>query len=129
MKNKQRKTRVDPSEDVTMTDVSDVKPQPRPRRVKIDKKTRFKEEQHLKIQTQDLQEPDAEKAAPPSSTSKKRRRRSAAEIDRKFKCLVADCPKAYGSEGSLIHHQKIKHPELAEAEAQEKKEAQAQGSF
>ncbi|KAL3660424.1 hypothetical protein V7S43_014577 [Phytophthora oleae] len=133
MKPKQRKTRMDPSGDVIMTDISEAKPQPRPRRAKKssgDKKTRFKEEQHLKIETQDLQEPDAEKAAPPSITSKKRRRRSAAEIDRKFKCSVEDCPKAYGSEGSLIHHQKIKHPELAEAEALEKKEAQAQaGTF
>ncbi|KAG7392121.1 hypothetical protein PHYPSEUDO_002345 [Phytophthora pseudosyringae] len=139
-KAKQRKPRVElqlQSADVAMADVSG--PKLKPRRAKKappkvnDKATRFKEEQHLKIETQELAEPDAEKAAPPSSTSKKRRRRSAAEIDRKFKCPVEDCPKAsaYGSEGSLIHHQRVKHPELAEAEAQEKKEAQAQqaGTF
>ncbi|KAK1930807.1 hypothetical protein P3T76_013764 [Phytophthora citrophthora] len=84
----------------------------------------------LKIETRDLQEPDEEKTAPPSSTSKKRRRRPAAEIDRRFKCSVPDCPKAYGSEGSLTHHRRIKHPELAKAEAQEKKEGQPQtGTF
>ncbi|KAI9914379.1 hypothetical protein PsorP6_007116 [Peronosclerospora sorghi] len=47
-------------------------------------------------------------------TSKKRRRRSAAEIDRKYKCTFAGCFKAYGSEGSLIHHQKLKHPQQRE---------------
>ncbi|RAW29430.1 hypothetical protein PC110_g14205 [Phytophthora cactorum] len=116
-KAKQHKPRVDA--DVTMSDVS------RPRRAK--KTDKFN---NLTIETQHLKdnaEPEAEKVAPPSS-SKKRRRRPAAEIDRKYKCTVADCPKAYGSEGSLIHHQKVKHPELLEAEAQEKKETQV-GTF
>ncbi|KAF4147952.1 hypothetical protein GN958_ATG02856 [Phytophthora infestans] len=117
-KTKQHKPRV--AADVAMSDVS------RPRRSK--KSDKFKD---LNIETQQLKddaEPEAEKVAPSSTTSKKRRRRPAAEIDRKFKCTVADCPKAYGSEGSLIHHQRVKHPELAEAEAQEKKETQV-GTF
>ncbi|ETK77602.1 hypothetical protein F441_16445 [Phytophthora nicotianae CJ01A1] len=117
-KTKQHKPRVDA--DVAMSDVS------RPKRAK--KSDKFKD---LKIDTQQLKdnaEPEAEKVAPPSSTSKKRRRRPAAEIDRKYKCTVADCTKAYGSEGSLIHHQKVKHPELAQVEAQEKKETQV-GTF
>ncbi|KAF1323890.1 hypothetical protein FI667_g10181, partial [Globisporangium splendens] len=47
--------------------------------------------------------------APPSSTGKKRRRRTAAQIDRKFSCNFPGCPKAYGSEGSLTQHQRLKH--------------------
>jgi hypothetical protein len=95
----------------------------------------------LKVETQDLEEAEKkeeeDKAAPPSSSSKKRRRRSAAEIDRKFRCPFPDCPKvgnsfgdilswvcvinssfficfgcqAYGTEGSLIQHQRLKHPD------------------
>ncbi|TYZ65924.1 hypothetical protein PybrP1_006109 [[Pythium] brassicae (nom. inval.)] len=45
----------------------------------------------------------------PSSTGKKRRRRTAAQIDRKFACNYPGCPKAYGSEGSLTQHQRLKH--------------------
>ena len=42
---------------------------------------------------------------------KKRHRRIANEIARHYKCPIADCPKSYGSEGSLNQHIKIKHPE------------------
>lgn len=41
---------------------------------------------------------------------KKRVRRLATEIERKHKCLVPKCPKAYGSEGSLNQHLIRKHP-------------------
>lgn len=40
----------------------------------------------------------------------KRVRRLATEIERKHKCLVPKCPKAYGSEGSLNQHLLRKHP-------------------
>uniref|UniRef100_A0AAV1UTY4 C2H2-type domain-containing protein n=1 Tax=Peronospora matthiolae TaxID=2874970 RepID=A0AAV1UTY4_9STRA len=84
------------------------------------KVARFKEEKHLKIETRDLGHsevaPGAEKG---SSASKKRRRRLAAEIDRKYKCCFAACQKAYGSEGSLIHHQKLKHPEQVDRREKE----------
>ena len=42
---------------------------------------------------------------------RKRVRRIASEIKRHYKCMVEDCPKAYGSEGSLNQHIKLKHPE------------------
>ena len=42
---------------------------------------------------------------------KKRNRRVATEIARHYKCPIDDCPKSYGSEGSLNQHIKIKHPE------------------
>ena len=42
---------------------------------------------------------------------KKRHRRTAHEIARHYKCPIEDCPKSYGSEGSLNQHIKIKHPE------------------
>ncbi|KAE8994618.1 hypothetical protein PR003_g20982 [Phytophthora rubi] len=117
---KQRK----PAPDVAMQDVSEPKPNPRPRRAKkslpTGKLEKFKEEQHLKIETTDLgeeEERDAESKAPPSSSKKRRRR--AAEIDRKFRCPFGDCDKAYGSESSLNQHQKLKHPEeMAEAAAE-----------
>jgi len=35
----------------------------------------------------------------------------ASEIKRHYKCMVEDCSKAYGSEGSLNQHIKLKHPE------------------
>eukprot|EP01130_Rhizamoeba_saxonica_P006527 TRINITY_DN2595_c0_g1_i2.p1 TRINITY_DN2595_c0_g1~~TRINITY_DN2595_c0_g1_i2.p1 ORF type:complete len:208 (-),score=11.87 TRINITY_DN2595_c0_g1_i2:78-701(-) len=40
---------------------------------------------------------------------KKRKRRKAAEIERKFKCQVPSCRKAYGTEGALKFHMKQKH--------------------
>ncbi|EFA83346.1 hypothetical protein PPL_04139 [Heterostelium album PN500] len=39
---------------------------------------------------------------------KKRIRRTASEIDRPYKCDM--CPKAYGTDGALKMHAKIKHP-------------------
>jgi hypothetical protein len=42
---------------------------------------------------------------------RKRHRRNANEITRHYKCPLSDCPKSYGSEGSLNQHIKIKHPE------------------
>jgi hypothetical protein len=42
--------------------------------------------------------------------AKRRRRRTAAEIERKFKCEMPNCTKAYGSEGALKMHIKLKHP-------------------
>ena len=42
---------------------------------------------------------------------KKRHRRTATEIARHYKCPIHDCPKSYGSEGSLNQHIKLKHPE------------------
>eukprot|EP00029_Vermamoeba_vermiformis_P014495 TRINITY_DN9613_c0_g1_i1.p1 TRINITY_DN9613_c0_g1~~TRINITY_DN9613_c0_g1_i1.p1 ORF type:complete len:465 (-),score=159.24 TRINITY_DN9613_c0_g1_i1:163-1557(-) len=43
---------------------------------------------------------------------KKRIRRKAATISRTYRCLVAGCAKAYGSEGALKHHYRSKHPEM-----------------
>jgi hypothetical protein len=43
---------------------------------------------------------------------RKRHRRTAPEISRHYKCPTEDCPKSYGSEGSLNQHIKLKHPEL-----------------
>ncbi|KAF2078305.1 hypothetical protein CYY_000397 [Polysphondylium violaceum] len=42
---------------------------------------------------------------------KKRKRRKAVEIDRSFKCSMANCQKIYGSENALKMHIKLKHPE------------------
>ncbi len=46
------------------------------------------------------------------SRHKKRYRRTANEIERRFRCPVENCMKAYGCEGSLNQHIKIKHPEI-----------------
>lgn len=40
----------------------------------------------------------------------KRYRRTAKEIQRKYKCGIDNCQKAYGTEGSLNQHLKLKHP-------------------
>lgn len=42
---------------------------------------------------------------------RKRHRRTANEISRHYVCPIEDCPKSYGSEGSLNQHLKIKHLE------------------
>lgn len=42
---------------------------------------------------------------------RKRHRRTATEIARHYKCPIEECPKSYGSEGSLNQHIKLKHPE------------------
>ena len=44
--------------------------------------------------------------------SKRRHRRTANEVERHYKCPIPQCDKAYGSEGSLNQHVKLKHPEL-----------------
>jgi len=43
---------------------------------------------------------------------RKRHRRTATEIARHYRCPIEDCPKSYGSEGSLNQHIKLKHPEF-----------------
>ena len=43
---------------------------------------------------------------------RKRHRRTATEIARHYRCPIDDCPKSYGSEGSLNQHIKLKHPEF-----------------
>ena len=35
--------------------------------------------------------------------------RTAAQIDRKYRCTYPGCTKAYGTEGSLTQHQRLKH--------------------
>jgi transcription elongation factor Elf1 len=45
---------------------------------------------------------------------KKRFRRAANEIEKNFRCEVPRCNKHYGSEGSLLQHIKLKHPERYE---------------
>lgn len=42
---------------------------------------------------------------------RRRYRRRANQISRSYVCSIATCRKAYGSEGSLNQHMKIKHPE------------------
>jgi len=50
-----------------------------------------------------------------SSDDKKTRiRRKAAEIERHYRCPITTCQKSYGSEGSLIQHIRLKHPELTD---------------
>ena len=46
---------------------------------------------------------------------KKRYRRQADQIERHYKCPIEGCNKAYGSEGSLNQHTKLKHPEFFNA--------------
>jgi hypothetical protein len=43
---------------------------------------------------------------------KKRHRRTASEIERNHICKATTCGKAYGSEGALKMHMRLKHPEL-----------------
>ena len=45
------------------------------------------------------------------SGRKRRYRRRANQISRSYVCALTTCRKAYGSEGSLNQHMKIKHPE------------------
>ena len=49
---------------------------------------------------------------------RKRHRRTAQEIHRHYPCPVEECPKSYGSEGSLNQHLKLKHPEYYQAQLQ-----------
>ena len=48
--------------------------------------------------------------SPIGCSKQKRHRRTAAEIDRGFKCTASNCHKAYGTEGALKMHLRIKHP-------------------
>jgi ribosomal protein L37AE/L43A len=59
---------------------------------------------------------------------KKRVRRLATEIERKHKCLVPKCPKAYGSEGSLNQHLIRKHPMVYEEWMKRISELESQNS-
>jgi hypothetical protein len=43
---------------------------------------------------------------------KKRNRRTADEIEKAYECSAERCQRSYGSEGSLIQHIKLKHPDL-----------------
>jgi hypothetical protein len=43
---------------------------------------------------------------------KKRNRRTADEIEKHYTCSIERCQRNYGSEGSLIQHIKLKHPDL-----------------
>ncbi len=49
----------------------------------------------------------------------KRVRRLGSEIDRVYKCKVGDCTKAYGSEGSLMQHIKLKHLSAYQSQLQD----------
>lgn len=42
---------------------------------------------------------------------KKRFRRTANEIEKKYTCEAPRCNRSYGSDGSLLQHIKLKHPE------------------
>lgn len=42
---------------------------------------------------------------------KKRFRRTANEILKNYDCKAEKCNRSYGSEGSLLQHVKLKHPE------------------
>ena len=46
-------------------------------------------------------------ASDPLPQRRRRHRRTANQIDRLYKCMV--CEKAYGLEGSLLQHCKVKH--------------------
>jgi hypothetical protein len=45
---------------------------------------------------------------------KKRFRRTANEIEKGYTCEMPRCSRSYGSEGSLLQHIKLKHPEKYE---------------
>lgn len=53
------------------------------------------------------------KSDPDSPCKQKRHRRTAAEIERGFRCPSPSCHKAYGTEGALKMHIRIKHPSMA----------------
>ena len=46
------------------------------------------------------------------SDAKRRHRKTANEVERHYICPIQGCDKAYGSEGSLNQHVKLKHPEI-----------------
>ena len=45
---------------------------------------------------------------------KKRTRRTANEIEKQHLCEMPRCNRSYGSEGSLLQHMKLKHPDKYE---------------
>jgi len=53
-------------------------------------------------------------ASDPGTDKKARIRRKAADVERHYKCPNEQCQKNYGSEGSLLQHIKLKHPEITE---------------
>ena len=48
----------------------------------------------------------------------KRYRRTASEIERRYKCPIENCQRAYGCEGSLNQHIKLKHPTYYSSQCQ-----------
>jgi len=52
--------------------------------------------------------------SPEPLDKKSRIRRKAADVERHYKCPCSNCHKSYGSEGSLIQHVKLKHPDITE---------------
>eukprot|EP00826_Nyctotherus_ovalis_P009958 TRINITY_DN1263_c0_g3_i5.p3 TRINITY_DN1263_c0_g3~~TRINITY_DN1263_c0_g3_i5.p3 ORF type:complete len:100 (-),score=19.73 TRINITY_DN1263_c0_g3_i5:173-472(-) len=75
-----------------------------------------KSEEEYKAQKEPQEAPAPPVTAAPNYSGqyyqRKRYRRTAEEIERRFRCPVENCNKAYGCEGSLNQHIKIKHPEL-----------------
>jgi hypothetical protein len=55
-----------------------------------------------------------EPALSPGADKKARIRRKAADVERHYKCPNDACQKNYGSEGSLLQHIKLKHPEITD---------------
>eukprot|EP00331_Platyophrya_macrostoma_P008802 CAMPEP_0176412974 /NCGR_PEP_ID=MMETSP0127-20121128/4436_1 /TAXON_ID=938130 /ORGANISM="Platyophrya macrostoma, Strain WH" /LENGTH=180 /DNA_ID=CAMNT_0017792693 /DNA_START=33 /DNA_END=575 /DNA_ORIENTATION=+ len=60
-----------------------------------------------KLEASDSKEDDGQ-------DKKRRVRRTASEIEKNFVCPAQTCQKGYGSEGALIQHVRLKHPELAD---------------
>eukprot|EP01120_Amphizonella_sp_Union-15-10_P012310 TRINITY_DN5443_c0_g1_i3.p1 TRINITY_DN5443_c0_g1~~TRINITY_DN5443_c0_g1_i3.p1 ORF type:complete len:507 (-),score=88.03 TRINITY_DN5443_c0_g1_i3:167-1687(-) len=61
----------------------------------------------------------------PGNGKKRRVRRTAAEIERNWRCDINSCNKAYGTEGALKMHMKLKHPGFKQSKP---KTLQAPGS-
>ncbi|EQC34199.1 hypothetical protein SDRG_08402 [Saprolegnia diclina VS20] len=89
------------------------------------KLAQFKAAQNLKIEIDLVRDDDSSDLTTPSAgqtpmgtemEKKKRRRRTAAQIDRKWTCTYSGCCKAYGSEGSLTQHMRLKHRNLSLAQ-------------
>jgi len=72
------------------------------------------EKNELIARVNDLEQRKPEKAQTVTSDDQKqkRHRRKKNEIDSMFKCPESNCQKAYGSEGSLFQHIRLKHPDL-----------------
>jgi len=77
------------------------------------------EKNELLAKLSDLERGEKAPKEPTSATDfgtdkKARIRRKAADVERHFKCHVETCQKTYGSEGSLLQHVKLKHPEATD---------------